>query len=65
MRSIQGKQTMILPWIKHFSKVNAISGWFTTKNALQVSVVVVRDRSAAILKGKCCGKRIARHVISH
>ena len=64
MRSIQGKQTMILPWIKHFSKVNAISGWFTIKNALQVSKVV-RDRLAAILKGKCCGKHIASHVIFH
>ena len=55
---------MILPCIKHFSKFKAISGRFTTKNALQVSVVV-RDSSAAILKGKSCGKRIVRLVISN
>ena len=56
---------MILPWIKHFSKVNAISGWITTKNVLYVKLtwstdLVVHDRSAAISKTKC----LACHVIS-
>ena len=40
-RSVQVKQTIILPRIIHFSKVTANSGWFTTKQALQVHFVSV------------------------
>ena len=48
-----------LPWIKHFLKVNAISGRFATKHALQDSWNL-RDRFGGHFERQVCGQRYSQ-----